>query len=375
MHKVIRVICLLIVFTVGFSPISVFSESDKRIVLTYEEAVETALKNSYELRKLTNEYKRADEKSDNLEYDLSFYDPEYDPYSSKFTYFSSQSQTIQFEKQQALRSQDNSIENIKLMIASSFNNIDKINKELALLNEKLLRSGEKVDLARIKLDVGFISEAELNTALNDLNLLRDTKKEKLEALNLEYLELSKVMNTDIDPIVKIQPLNYEYEVFNQTENEIQFKGTKAIENNILVWGKEQEVEFKDLAIDIYFVSIPPINTGDTLGQEPYRVKKIDKSIAENELSKVENDVREAVKEKYQNIKNLEVLIESLQQRVSILDTEIDLMEVRFLQGLIIRDDIKDMELQKKELNNSIYELKKQHEFLKQIYNNNYLAGF
>lgn len=364
---------IISIFLININLFTSYAQSTESI-LTFDEALEISLRNSIELRKLSNQGRKANEKGELLSYDLDFYNPNYDTFSQEFAYFVSQAKTIDFEKELVVRNEIITRENIKLQLITSFNNIDKINNELNLLNEKIFREQEKQRLESIKKNLGVTSEFDIKTGENKFNSLLKSKDEKEQELKQNYFDLAKILNTSVDMDTKIQPITFEYEPLNQEKREIDFNSNRAVQNNIIVWSKEKEIDFKKLELDLFAVSITPFSTGASIGSESYSIKEIDKSMLSNDLRELQSNAKNSVVDKYNSIKKIEVTISNLyQQKISIYD-EIEMMKIRESFGLITNEPIKDMKLQLKELENTIYELKKQHEYLKNIYENPFLAS-
>nr|WP_281063617.1 TolC family protein [Acetoanaerobium pronyense] len=283
-----------------------------------------------------------------------------------------QSKQIRFQKDQVEVQKMVTLENIKLQILSAFNNIDKAINEKEILILKISRMREKLNLEKIKNNLGVSSQFDLITMQNELSNSEKNLEKLNKSIESYYLELEKVLNTKVDRPIESNKVSFEK--LNESETDVTKQESLALSNNILVWGKEQEIDFKEFELELFILTLPPINTGESISSEPYNIKKIDQSLLSNELSTLRNDVRESVRTKYDNIKTLEKNREILINSIRILEEEIKMMKVRESAGLITQEPIKDMNLQLVELKNTLEEIERQHGFLIYVYSNPVLSG-
>ncbi|MBP2027128.1 hypothetical protein J2Z35_000922 [Acetoanaerobium pronyense] len=369
--KILSFLLILSTFIFTAGTVDIFAEEENNL-LTIEEAYNLAKKNNPELRKLDNQNRRANESSRSLEYDLGFYLPEDDPFGFKSASFMAQSKQIRFQKDQVEVQKMVTLENIKLQILSAFNNIDKAINEKEILILKISRMREKLNLEKIKNNLGVSSQFDLITMQNELSNSEKNLEKLNKSIESYYLELEKVLNTKVDRPIESNKVSFEK--LNESETDVTKQESLALSNNILVWGKEQEIDFKEFELELFILTLPPINTGESISSEPYNIKKIDQSLLSNELSTLRNDVRESVRTKYDNIKTLEKNREILINSIRILEEEIKMMKVRESAGLITQEPIKDMNLQLVELKNTLEEIERQHGFLIYVYSNPVLSG-
>lgn len=348
------------------------SDSNNANFLTYEDAVKMAIKESTEIKNSQLEKesnsKKISESKDSLGDSL------YDPQLLALMKIQKQ-ESINNEKTDRLEDYIKQVLTFK--IKSIFNDINLMKSEIELKKEQLSNSTKKRDILALKVEHGMESKTNLTT--KDIEIKQSKKDiESLENdLEKKYIELNKLIGKDSFERYEIERLSFKYTPIKDTKEDIEFKATRAVNSDMSIWGKKQELEIQSIDVDFYSLNYVNGLRGDkqlSSPSAPYKSLELDSQITSNSLEQDKADLRNTVIDKYNTIKNIETMHESTSLKLKDLEEKKRVLETAIKVGTIIKQDYEDVMLGLKEVNFGIEEIESKHELLVELYNNPLLAG-
>ena len=368
-------ISLALIFSV-ISPNYVFadekllSDSQNIQVLLYEEALNLAIKESNDIKNVKLEKDsntiKIDDALDNFGYNL------YDPQVLALMKLQ-KNDNLNSEKTE--RTEKYITEALSFKVKSIFTNINLMENDIELKKLQLDNSIKKRNIISLKLEYGM--ESQTNLTAKDIEIKQARKD--LEALEKEleeqYIELNKLLGFDSFARYDIEKLNFNYSPINDTQEDIDFKVTRAISSDINIWGKEQQLDIQRIDVDFYalnYISGAPSNQQSS--PAPYESLELDAKISSNDLEQAKKDLKNSVIQKYNSIKKLENTYDNTVLKLKDLEEKKRVLEVAIKTGTAIEQDYNDLLLGINEVNNGIDKIESQHALLVEMYNNPLLAG-
>lgn len=116
----------------------------------------------------------------------------------------------------------------------------------------------------------------------------------------------------------------------------------------------------------------PIVQAVATPQDSYTVKQIDTKLASNEVEKTKLDIENNVRTVYNQIKQLEAKYDSLKKDEEKLNEGIRVTKAKIAAGMGTEQELKDLELKQREIENGFYTITINHELLKMVYEKPFL---
>ena len=358
------------------NPLSIFAETkeaeevQENSLLTYESAVEMAIKESNDLKNLKLENESTTIKTDDMldNFGTSLYNPEV-------------LALIKLQKSDNINSEKTSrMENyikqaLSFKIKSTFSNIKLMEKDLELKKTQLSNMNKKRDTLALKLEYGMESRTNLTTKDIEINQAKKDIEKLEKELEEQYIELNKSIGYDSFKRYEIEKIALEYEPIKDTQEDIDFKATRAISSDINIWGKKQQLDIQRIDVDFYALNyISGLPSNKQANPTPYKALDLDSKITSNEIEQAKEDLRKSVIDKYNSIKKLEIAYENTNLKLKELEEKKRILEVAIQAGTAIEQDYNDLLLGINEVNNGIDKIESQHALLVEMYNNPLLAG-
>ena len=358
------------------NPLSIFAETkeaeevQENSLLTYESAVEMAIKESNDLKNLKLENESTTIKTDDMldNFGTSLYNPEV-------------LALIKLQKSDNINSEKTSrMENyikqaLSFKIKSTFSNIKLMEKDLELKKAQLSNMNKKRDTLALKLEYGMESRTNLTTKDIEINQAKKDIEKLEKELEEQYIELNKSIGYDSFKRYEIEKIALEYEPIKDTQEDIDFKATRAISSDINIWGKKQQLDIQRIDVDFYALNyISGLPSNKQANPTPYKALDLDSKITSNEIEQAKEDLRKSVIDKYNSIKKLEIAYENTNLKLKELEEKKRILEVAIQAGTAIEQDYNDLLLGINEVNNGIDKIESQHALLVEMYNNPLLAG-
>lgn len=178
--------------------------------------------------------------------------------------------------------------------------------DIELKKLQLDNSIKKRNIISLKLEYGM--ESQTNLTAKDIEIKQARKD--LEALEKEleeqYIELNKLLGLIALQDMILKNPNFNCSPINDTQEDIDFKVTRAISSDINIWGKEQQLDIQRIDVDFYalnYISGAPSNQQSS--PAPYESLELDAKISSNDLEQAKKDLKNSVIQKYNSIKKLE----------------------------------------------------------------------
>ena len=365
----------VLVFSV-MNPFAVYAEVIKTeavqepTILTYEKAVELAIKESNDLKNLKLDKESKTIKIDDAldQFGTSLYDPQVLALMKL-----QKSDKINTDKTAKM---ENYIKQaLAFKIKSTFTNINLMEKDLELKKMQLSNMNKKRDTLALKLEYGMESRTNLTTKDIEINQAKKDIEKLEKELEEQYIELNKSIGYDSFKRYEIEKIALEYEPIKDTQEDIDFKATRAISSDINIWGKEQQLDIQRIDVDFYALNyISGLPSNKQANPTPYKALDLDSKITSNEIEQAKEDLRKSVIDKYNSIKKLEIAYENTNLKLKELEEKKRILEVAIQAGTAINQDYEDLLLGIEEVNNGIERIKTQHAMLVEMYNSPLLAG-
>lgn len=281
--------------------------------LTFDEAVEKALRNSSSLNNLKASMDLAETQLE-IQY-LEAYSS--DGFSGLISFLNSQSSYQNSEL--SIVAQE---ESVKHSMKESYINIIELQRSIALSELALKNDEYNLALSKIKLSNGKISQSEYD----NLNLAYNTAKEQLETqkdtLELEYVSLNILMGTDINKRYNFV-MDAVYEPFElDIPVESYINGKVASSNSVRQAEKSYETSKQTS-------KLTPLNSSEIGG---YQSAQNSLNSAEMSYEDAKNSVYESLYQKYNSIVQEEKDYTSGLDELKLLQDEFERVQVKYLSG-------------------------------------------
>lgn len=281
--------------------------------LTFDDAVEKALRNSSSLNNLKASMDLAETQLE-IQY-LEAYSS--DGFSGLISFLNSQSSYQNSEL--SIVAQE---ESVKHSMKESYINIIELQRSIALSELALKNDEYNLALSKIKLSNGKISQSEYD----NLNLAYNTAKEQLETqkdtLELEYVSLNILMGTDINKRYNFV-MDAVYEPFElDIPVESYINGKVASSNSVRQAEKSYETSKQTS-------KLTPLNSSEIGG---YQSAQNSLNSAEMSYEDAKNSVYESLYQKYNSIVQEEKNYTSGLDELKLLQDEFERVQVKYLSG-------------------------------------------
>lgn len=358
------------------NPFAVYAEVVKSeavqepTMLTYEKAVELAIKESNDLKNM-----KLDKESETIKVDdaldqfgTSLYDPQ-------VLALMKIQKSDKISNEKIAKMEDYTKQALAFKLKSMFNNINLMQKDLELKMLQLNNMIKKRDTIALKLEYGMESKTNLTTKDIEINQTKKDIETLEKELEEQYIALSKIIGYDSFTKYQIEDLDFEYQPIKDTQEDIEFKITRALSSDINIWGQKQKLEIQRIDVDFYslnYISGLPSNMQSS--PTPYKVLELDSKILSNDLEQAKKDLKDSVLNKYNSIKKRETDYDNMVLKLKELEEKKRVLEVAIKAGTAINQDYTDLILGINEVNNGIEKIKSYHALLVEMYNNPLLVG-
>lgn len=322
---------------------NVESKEADESVMTYEKAIEMALKNSNELRNKKLELEKAEELLENTYLTPGTYNP----------VLIQTNKGRQISKESAEKEIEITKESIKFQVENAINDINILEKELTITEFKMNNDKEKLRIEKLKAEHGLESKFNLDM----LTKTQEEQKKEKEVLQLKlndaYEKLNHLLALSKDERYKTEE-NIVYSPL--VDVDIDSLVRKELSNNIHIWSYEKQIESAELGVKLYEYNALP-------NQDPYKVKEIDVVTAKNNLKKLKENLEKELRSKYNQIKQIEENYDILQINLEKAEKALDLAKARYNVGMAIELDVDEARLAVEQIKFNMEKLALQHQQL------------
>lgn len=338
--------------------------------VSYEEAVEKAMKNNLSIKIIEEDITIAREKQEDAHNLVIFHRPFVEDYTAPEAYFTAETvhlntllAMIQADYgAQAAKYQKQIQEGvIKYQVKALFDSIVNLKKDLELSNKALEITKINLESTNQKAALGLESE------YNKIKTEQDYEKQQkqLEALKKsldnEYIKLNRLMGIDVKAR---NPLEYVLQYTPLEEISLDSYIERSIEKDPIIKLKEQAVAQAEYSLHIY----------PSTGLDNFTVRESQLKQARMEAVQVKNNLRDKLHTTYNQIKQLEeqyqidtVNLQQAKEQYNILKTQYDL-------GMVIELNLKQAELAILSAQVAQEKTAVQHAQLVYLFNNPYLLS-
>lgn len=341
------------------------TEKKEAKLLTYEKAVELAVKNSLEIKRTEKQISKQETSNEELDFqgriltDTINQNPEYDQMIDKVSFGLEKSilEKDFYEKQVRYTKVV-----LEFTIRNLFNEIDTVHEEIKLHDKEIGMLKKEIAIADVKKERGLISKYDYNALNNSLQEMQKNKTQKYLTLNKHLLELNKYLNLKDLNEYSIVEIPYSFKPLNLKEEEIKLKGMQASSANMQVAAKEHGVSLQNLILD------------RNLYEGSRAIRQADVYIDQTEILKLKEDIRSGVAREYQSLKLLQEKIELLQQQREIKVEELENEKIKLVAGKVSSFSLEKKKMELEQMDVQIQELIKAYETSKIHFNQIYLTG-
>lgn len=346
---------------------------ENKVNLSFEDALEIGIAQSINLDRYQKQLDKLRVQSRNLSFEVEGIDSNQGTSNIEFAILAGTATNINLAQNQFRELIDYEKKSIEIRIESIFNSINKLEQDLEFANRSLERLDERESLIQTKYRVGFESRRETENIRNEkAKILKEIEQMNLD-LKSKSLDLNQILKKSPSTIYKVEPIEYNFKLIDESDINKNLLVARALEKDIRVSNLKNNIAIKQSDLELFTFTISPINFGQSTG-EPYLISVIDKNIMTDDLRELKKEIENNIQGKLETLRKIESTIENLELNKAILQQELDLMEIRFDLGLITREPIKDMKLNKLELEKTIEDLKIQHSYIKKLYQEPFFSG-
>lgn len=354
-----------LVFTMALTSIGFAQTKQVPKTLSYEKAVELAIKNSLDikqidrkLQKIETTNKELDKTSERLSIPGIDYPEKEDDWNQLLYSLEKEDKEKklnEFSARYTKRMLEDTIRNLFHSIESSVLDLQDYDQQIQLKQKEL-------QIAKVRYSVGKISRYDYDSIKTSLEGMKRTKEQKRLELQKQKLELNKYLRLNNLDEYTLVSIPYQYQPITLTDAELNSHAVRASHTNMDVVAKENGISLQQLLIDQNLV----------LGNR--KIQQEDVYIANTENLKLKEDIREGVKREYANLKLTEERIELLLYRKEVMKQELQNDMVRLKYGKISKFSIEEKKMQLSELERQYTESVKEYELAKIHFQNLYVSG-
>ena len=257
---------------------------------------------------------------------------------------------------------DLSKETINFELESLFDEIIDLEKQIELKDLNLKDQKSKLDIIKIKMDVGIESKHKYTTDQRSYEQEVQSKEVLVKSLDSSYIKFNNLLGLKENERYKLE--RKEISMESMAKFDIDTHITRTISSDPYVWIQEQTIKNNENALNLYTYNA---------GQEPYKVKEMDLSKSKTDLANMKDKLRKSLLLKYNQIQQLEEQYKATQLQIAQLEQNLALIRKQYDLGLITRIELDQLELSAAQLQYSLDSMTMQHKNLKTMLEQPYLA--
>ncbi len=321
--------------------IQINNKESNRTVLTYDGALELALKNSYDLKDLELQLEKAEDQYDNTYLTPGTYNP--NTIKSK--------KSLEVSKEWVEKQLEIKKESIEFEIENAINDLAILKKELEVTNFQIENNEENLRIAKLKAENGMQSDYDLSVELDNQDQLLKEKKSLEISIDNAYLNLNKLLGKEENERYEVEA-NITYSPLDSLD--IDDRVRKELSTNPNIWYLEKQIYLADLDLKLY-----EYNSGGS----SYRVTEINVASTKNSLKQTKESLENSLRSMYNQVKQLEENYDKLNIQLDTANKTLNVTRKQLEVGMAINLDVKKAELAVEQLEYNIDNVKVQHEQL------------
>ncbi|KPU27425.1 hypothetical protein TR13x_04970 [Caloranaerobacter sp. TR13] len=230
----------------------------------------------------------------------------------------------------ARMNKDNNIKELKLNVYKLTQEILLTQKELDIEKQKLIILQEKYEINKAKFTEGNIT----NNDLFNFEYEIDSKEIKIREIEQNIttlsLELKKLLDLPLDE--NIIAINDELKAEVLKDFDIESSISKALESNISIYEKSQNVKAKELTLEL---TSKYYNEGDSR----YNEAKYDMESAKVDLEDTKINLEVDIRNKYNELQNLKDQLELAEKYFDLISKNVKIANTKYESGTISKYEL------------------------------------
>ncbi|MFZ5966140.1 MAG: stalk domain-containing protein [Bacillota bacterium] len=327
-------------------------EADKTNLLTYEEAIEKALKHSYTLKNQLGQLEKLEDSRENItinEYPSSTGNGQEDAQRlSQLKSVKSLDINIEMTKKDI----ESTKESIGFEVRNAMNEINKLLSEKKLMTLELENAKTNLEMAKTKAGIGSISKYDLQKEEDTYHKAVNEKDVLEKSIESAYMKLNNLIGVSQSQQYVVEE-NIKYEPVS--EKNVDYLVTKGISESPSIWNQEKKIELAELDLDLYVFNA---------GGDSYSAKEIDLQLEQNNLASLKLSLEQSIRTTYNQIEQLEKNYELLEVNLKSAERDLALVRAQYDLGLATKIQLKQAELKVAQTKSDMKSKAIEHEKLK-----------
>ncbi len=329
------------------------NESPDDGILTVEEALELAIKNSNELKNISDKLYLAEDDAEDANHDL-FYATEFNEVKSLSVQLKNLRNSIENYK----TSSEVEKQKLELSVIELFTAIKQAESSLELFEKQLDISQRQLELSKVKLGLGLITENEYTDEKNNYNKIKTQMETTKISVDEAYTDLNKLLGKDLDEKYELK-LDVEYKPF-EPEQELETKILKSISSAADIKAKKEAVEVAKYEVDVY---------SELYSNDKKESKINNYNQASRSLDDAQTDMRVKITNLYNSIYTIENQYKDNTAELEQMKKELEIKKLSLSLGKITQLELDNYEYNIENLENQIQNQIYQHDILVREYEN------
>ena len=348
--KKLKILLLTLVFTVSFSLAASASASGPDQI-TYQQAVDMALKNSYALRNAVADIERTDEVRDKANDNIDYIPDDGDSAEASKAY----TRLVQADISWLMSKKALEIgqDTIAYAVKQYYNAVLQAQEKKNLADLTLENEYWQNRINEFKYQVGMLSGIERINSNSSYSAAKDSQKAAEKALDDAYHKFNQIVGMPVDSRTRLsdQPEMKVLENIN-LETEV----NQVVSESYSVWQANQEITLAKLNLELYTFN-------DSSNPDTYKAKEIDVEKKENSAEDTKKNLAQSVRTLYYNIKQMEDQYSGLQAKLNAAEQSSKIMQVKFDIGMATKADLISAQLAVEQLQQQKLDTCAQHDNL------------
>lgn len=254
---------------------------------------------------------------------------------------------------------------ITLNVKNLFLKIEYLEKNRALLKEKLAKTSKKISIDRIKYEKGVLSKIDYHDSQMQLDKVKNEQKENELNIQMAYKDLQNVVNSK--NINAISYIDVKYTPVNTLNISKQYMIGKAIGNSTSIISQNNSIKTLEEQIKYGLLDY----TNSTLPSE-----ESSKSIALKDVNVriTKQNIENAVLETANTIESMELNIKNIKKGLQNLNTSEKNLQNKVRLGVSTKQELEDVKFSIKEQNLMLENAINEHQMLLEKYQKPYLLS-
>ncbi|AOY75525.1 TolC family protein [Clostridium formicaceticum] len=336
-------------------------EEDESLVLTYEEALDKALKQSYDYKKLIETIDQLEEIRKQAATDLRYIpiggQGDSQAVSQLFGLKSSE-----INLQMSKRQEETLQEMLSFKVRTEYDNIVKKTKEIQLQGEIISNTEKQLKQLNKKSQLGTASTYEYQVQLNKYNEELQKKRTLEKELEDTYLKLNATMGVDKDERYDVV-LDREIEWMEEVDLNTHIRRMQS--QHPSVWNQEQQIRMNQLDVELHIFNV---------GGTPYEAKQAETRKSQIELASLKDNIQQSINNTYNQMQQLESQYKMMEVMLEKAEKDLNIVQLRYDVGMAVALDVEMAELAVTSIKNQMETILISYEQLRMIFEKPWLMG-